>query len=453
MFIRTWQHLLSQQIVRARVWSTIAIGAALAAGALSLPARADDRPLTLEEVRRLAVERSPLVVANAASARASREMAVAAGQRPDPVLKLGAINVPIEGADRWTLDRDFMTMGTVALMQEFPSQAKRDARAERSLREAEVADATRAAQAAQVERDAALAWLDRSLQQSVRELLGRQLTEVRLLLPAAEAAYRAGRGPQADVFAAQSADALLQDRIDATNVQIATATTRLTRWIGDAGERIPASRPPMDTAPFDVETAPAHLEHHPAVSIARRQEALANAEVQLAERLRDRDWSLELMYSRRGSAFTDMVSVNVAVPLLWDAGQRQDRELAARLAMREAARAQVEDQLRTQVTEARALRQEWASLRERLARYDASLLPLARQRSDATLVGYRAGTGALAMVLDARRMLLDTEMERLKLEIDAARIWIHLNTLLGTRELLPAEPPAAAVDAIKTGKE
>ena len=209
----------------------------------------------------------------------------------------------------------------------------------------------------------------------------------------------------------------------------------------------------MDTAPFDVETAPAHLEHHPAVSIARRQEALANAEVQLAERLRDRDWSLELMYSRRGSAFTDMVSVNVAVPLLWDAGQRQDRELAARLAMREAARAQVEDQLRTQVTEARALRQEWASLRERLARYDASLLPLARQRSDAALVGYRAGTGALASVLDARRMLLDTEMERLRLEIDAARIWIHLNTLLGTRELLPPEPPAVGVDATKTGKE
>jgi hypothetical protein len=67
------------------------------------------------------------------------QLPIAAGQRPDPVSRLGAANVPIESAERYRLDRDFMTMTNVAVMQERPSQAKREARHAKSMREAEVA--------------------------------------------------------------------------------------------------------------------------------------------------------------------------------------------------------------------------------------------------------------------------------------------------------------------------
>ena len=43
-------------------------------------------------------------------AAAAREMSVAAGELPDPKLIGGFENVPTEGADAWSLDRDFMTM-------------------------------------------------------------------------------------------------------------------------------------------------------------------------------------------------------------------------------------------------------------------------------------------------------------------------------------------------------
>ena len=67
--------------------------------------------------------------ASDAAARGAREMAVAAGQLPDPVLRAGVDNLPVNGPDAWSLDRDFMTMRRIGVMQEYVSSAKRAATA------------------------------------------------------------------------------------------------------------------------------------------------------------------------------------------------------------------------------------------------------------------------------------------------------------------------------------
>jgi outer membrane protein TolC len=136
------------------------------------------------------------------------------------------------------------------------------------------------------------------------------------------------------------------------------------------------------------------------------------------------------MVNQRGPAVTNMVSVNVSIPLQWDRKNRQDRELAARLAVAEQMRAQREEASREHLAEARAMLQEWQGNRERLTRYDGSLLPLAAERTRAALVGYRGGTVNLAAVLDARRVEIDTRLERLRLEMETARLWAQLNYLI-----------------------
>ena len=65
-------------------------------------------PLTLEEAQRRAVERSRGLAAQDFATTASREMAVAAGQLPDPIVTLGVNNLPIDTSDRFSLTRDFM---------------------------------------------------------------------------------------------------------------------------------------------------------------------------------------------------------------------------------------------------------------------------------------------------------------------------------------------------------
>jgi hypothetical protein len=76
-------------------------------------------PLTLREAQHRAVERSRQLVAQDSAIAASREMAVAAGQLPDPVATLGVNNLPVNGPDAGSLTRDFMTMTSVGVMQEF----------------------------------------------------------------------------------------------------------------------------------------------------------------------------------------------------------------------------------------------------------------------------------------------------------------------------------------------
>src|SRR5207244_8154952 len=63
-------------------------------------------PLTLAEAQRRAVERSRMLAGQDSAVTASREMAVAAGQFPDPVLKLEVNDLPVNGPDRFSLVRD-----------------------------------------------------------------------------------------------------------------------------------------------------------------------------------------------------------------------------------------------------------------------------------------------------------------------------------------------------------
>ena len=105
-------------LISARWWAAVAIAAALGVPAW---AGAPDEPLTLREALALAATRSLQLAANRASTAASRNMAVAAGQLPDPVLKFGVDNLPVNGAERLSLSRDFMTMRRIGVMQELPA--------------------------------------------------------------------------------------------------------------------------------------------------------------------------------------------------------------------------------------------------------------------------------------------------------------------------------------------
>ena len=392
--------------------------------------QAQAAPLTLDDALRLAQARSRQLPAQAASAAAAREMAIAAGQRPDPLLKAGINNLPINGPDRFSLSRDFMTMRSIGVMQEYTRDGKLKARTARFEREAEVAEAGRELALADLQRDTATAWLDRHYQERVREVLVSQRDEASLQIDAAEAAYRGGKGSQADVFAARSSVAQIEDRLAQTQRQIATATTQLARWIGaPAGESLGAP-PALGAVRLRDADLDSQLSHHPRIEVLARQEAMAEAEAEVAQANKKPDVSIELMYSQRGSAYSNMVSVNLSVPLQWDQQNRQDREVAAKLAMVERARAEREEATRAHVAEARAMLQEWLSDRERLTRYDTSLLPLATERTRASLAAYRGATGSLTAVLEARRGEIDTRIERLRLEMDAARLWAQLNYLV-----------------------
>ena len=140
--------------------AALALCAALVAGSARAQAT-----LGFEQALRLAQLASRQLASEQAAADAARDMAVAAGQRPDPTLKVGIDNLPVSGPERLSLTRDFMTMRSVSLMQELTRSDKLKARAARFDREAEAADAARALALANLRRDTAIAWLARHYQE------------------------------------------------------------------------------------------------------------------------------------------------------------------------------------------------------------------------------------------------------------------------------------------------
>src|SRR5688500_18114682 len=74
--------------------------------------------LGFDEAIGLAEVRSQALMASNAEVQAARERVVSAAQLPDPMLRFGINNLPIEGPDRFSLTRDFMTMQSVGVAQE-----------------------------------------------------------------------------------------------------------------------------------------------------------------------------------------------------------------------------------------------------------------------------------------------------------------------------------------------
>jgi outer membrane protein TolC len=408
---------------RLRLSSTIAL-AFLAAAHV---AQAAPQSLTLAQAQQQAVARSRQLSAQDQAAAAAHEMAVAAGQLPDPVLKLGVDNLPVSGADRFSLGNDFMTMRRVGVSQELTSADKLHWRSARLEREADKAQAEKEAATAAVQRDTAISWLEVFYTEQMAEVVIRQAALSRQEIEAAEAAYRGGRGSQADILAARSALLMLDDRGSEIGRRLRVARTMLARWTG--GETAVAGAPDIDSIRLDPASLDGDLAHHPQIAVLNRQEDIAQADVKLAQANRRTDWSVELAFQQRGPAYSNMVSFGISVPLQWDRKNRQDRELAARLALAEQAKAERDEMLRDHVAATRAMIVEWQSGKERVARYAREVLPLAGERSQAALAAYRGGKATLAEVLAARRNEAETRMQALQLELDTARLWAQLNFL------------------------
>ncbi|MGC4396554.1 MULTISPECIES: TolC family protein [Hydrogenophaga] len=379
-----------------------------------------------------ALQRSGLLKALQAETRAAREMAVAAAQRPDPVLRLSLDNLPVNGADRWRTTRDFMTMRSIGIAQALPGRDKREARARWYEREAQAAHARHREQATEVLRLTSVAWFALRAAQQRLGLLAAQRESLQRQVLAAEAAARSGRGTPSDLLAARDALWRLEQlRIEA-DARERVARQALERWTGVQGQITLGEPPRLDEAAWVEEPSRRWLDEHPAVQALQARAEVARAAADLAHLERDPDWSVELMLSQRGSAYSDMLSVGVSIPLASNRARRQDRELSARLAEADARDAEVDEARRVSELEIAEWQQALAAALAQLELIDRERLPLARQRVVASMAAYRAGTLSLRELLAAQEAAVVLSIERIDVELDAARPWSALDALRST---------------------
>ncbi len=386
--------------------------------------------LSLSDAQRLAASNAPQVEAQAAALRAAQQSSISAGEQADPKLIVGIDNLPVDTADRFSLTRDFMTMRKIGFMQEFTRDEKLKLRGSRADAEVRKEAAMLSLAEVNLRRDVALAWIERYFAERQRTLLVEILRETELQITAANAALAGGKGMAADPFAARLANAQLGDRLIDSERMIARAQANLGRWIG-AAARLPLDAPPdFGQLAHRHRTLTMDLENHPHLAMYAPLQAMAEADMRLAQAAKHPDWSLEVAYQQRGPAFSNMVSIGVRIDLPIFQSRRQDPAIAVKSAMAEQIRAQSEDARRAHAAEIEAMLADWDAANKRVRRYESDLLPLAHERAETALAGYRGGRGDLAPVLDARKAEIDTRMNQLNAQADLARAWAYLNFLL-----------------------
>ena len=400
---------------------------ALVAAVLALPSQA--APLTLVEALRLAEDNAPSLAAEQAKLQAASSAAVPAGELPDPQLRLGVQNYPVGGPERWSIDRDFMTMQVVGVMQEVPNRAKRQARAEVAAAAVERAAAEGTVERFNVRQAVALAWIDRLAVERQQALFADFFRENRLLAAAVQAQIAGGRGPAGDAVRPRQEAARLAERQDELAAQEIRARAALRRWIGVAADQPPAG----DWPEWSVDHAHyAHqLPRHPALAAFEPMTREAQAKVREAQAEKKSDWSWEFDYQRRGREFGDMVGVQVSFDLPLFPGSRQDPKIAARhaeLAQLEAGREALLREHAQQLEEDLA---DYQRLQRATQRNRDSFVPLAREKVELSLASYRAGKGDLLDVIAARQELIEARLRQVELEAQRARTGARLHFAYG----------------------
>lgn len=392
---------------------------------LPLAASAAGDALSLAEALRIAARVSPLISAQRSAITAAEETAVAARELPDPKLRLGLDNLPVDGADRYSLTRDFMTMRKIGVMQEFPHAEKREIRGRRAEHELAREQAALADVHAALRRDVALSWMERYFAERMAGVVGEQYAETDLQREAMQTGLRSGKTQPAEVLALQINLQSLLDRRAEFQKQAARATALLSRWLGEAAARplVQFSGPPVQIHRLDLAE---HVSRHPHLQTLERQVDVAQSDVSLARAAAQPDWGLEIAYAQRGPQFSNMLSLQVSIDLPLFQARRQDRATAAKLAQVEQARALKEDTQRQHLAEANAAWAEWEAATARLKRFDDALLPLAHERAQLALAAYRGGQGSLAAALEARRAEIELRLQQLQLAAEQGRAYAQL---------------------------
>lgn len=418
----------------------IRIGRKTVAGTLFITALAAASPLLgdgnlgLAEAEALALSADPSVASVRSRQQALTELEVAAGQLPDPMLKMGVMGLP---TDTFELGQEPMTQVQVGVVQKFPRGDSRALRAEQMRERAKGMDETASD-------------LQLRIRLSVREEFLEVMKQIRLaeINQEAEAAfsdleqitqdyYATGRVQQQDVLRAGVELSKVQERASRIAEDEDRARARLAAWIGDAAWGPFAEAWPDLAEPSTAQDAKDALAEHPRLRALHQEVIAADTGVELAEQGYRPEFSLDLTYGGRGgfnpdgSSRPDLLSFMVMMDVPLFRANRQDRTVAASLAESSAAAFNRDDVYRRMSSELDMQSSTLERQSERLTLFEESLLPEAEFNAEATFQAYQAALENLTTLMRARIIEYDLQLEYVRLQAEAIKTRARLLYLEG----------------------
>jgi outer membrane protein TolC len=391
-------------------------------------------PLTLLETENLALAAEPGQQALQAGAAALAARAEIAAQLPDPTLKLGLNNYPLQSGGFST---EAMTSAGVGVRQAFPAGKTRTISARQFDLLAGAMNANADARGRDVLTAVRKAWLDVYRWEQAHELVAASRPFFDDLVTITRSLYALGRKSQQDVLRAELELSRLEDRLIDIERQRAEARAALSEWIGAAAGRPLAQQLPGWNLLPRSESLQTALLQHPSLRAADAQVDAGGAGVDLANERSKPGWAVDFGYSYRegslpsGEPRADFVSVAVSVDLPFFRKRSVDSTLSAALQERSAARLRREQMLRGLQSQLAAEHARWQELTRRLSLYDSRILDQASSNAEAAMLSYQSDRGDFADVMRAYIDDLNTRIDHIRLQVERAQSYAVLANLGG----------------------
>jgi len=393
--------------------------------------------LSLEEAERLALDREPGQAAYLARAEALAEQAIVAGQLPDPRLRVGLANFPIE---RGGFSTEPMTQAQIGIQQMFPPGDSRAATTRRFESLAQEMTESADARGRDVVSGVRTAWLESWFSDQAAAIVSESRPFLADLVTIARSLYSVGTRDQQDVLRAELELSRLDDRLIDINRQRASARAALSQWLPEQADRPIADSLPSWNAVPPFEDLAARLDSHPAIRAADARIEAQEAGIDVARGRYKSGWTLDVAYGYRdgmqpsGEPRSDMLSVAFMVDLPFFRSNRQDRTLSAAFSERLAADESKELLRRRLASQLEAEYGRWHELTRRLELFDRQILVQTSDHAEATLLAYQSEAGDFADVMRGYIDELNTRLDYLRLQVERAQSYAVLANLGGLRQ-------------------
>lgn len=390
--------------------------------------------LSLQQAEQLALDADPLIKSHKASSRSYDAESTASGTLPDPKLRLGMFNVPL---DSFSTSEDPSTQLRIGIQQEFPRGDTTDLKQQQSrwLAQASMAQAE----------DAQL-----QLLMSVRETYLNLYHEIQAgiivnetrqlflnLVQITEDQYAAGRANQQDVIHADLELSRLDDRAIKIQGNEDEFRAQLAQWVGDvAWQDIDSDFPVLPDVSDNMDINQL-LTQHPAVMIETARVEASRKMIEVTRQDYKPGIGAFVEYRKRfgenidGSDRSDMMAAMVTVDIPLFTENRQDKNVAAREESANAARYTRDDKLRVLKRKLEKDRAIYKRLGERELIYKNKLINSAISNAEASLNAYQSGVTEFTTLMRARITELDVRLDNLRIKVDRRRAQARLLYVTG----------------------
>jgi outer membrane protein TolC len=390
--------------------------------------------LSLEHAEDLALMADPAVQAVEANRLALDEMAVAARQLPDPLLKMGLVSLP---TDTFNLGQEAMTQVQLGLVQKFPRGHTRSLRSEQVGLRSEGLDEIARDQRLRIILSVREQFLEVVKQHHLAEINADAIEAFSDVADITQEYYATGRVHQQDVLQAAVELAKVEDRATRIAQGEDQARARLAMWIGDAAYREMESGWPWIGSPSSADMIKDNLHNHPRILALQKNVSAAETGVELARQKYKPEFAVDLTYGGRagtnpdGSPRADLLSLMLVMDLPLFHGNRQDRVVAARTAESSVAMFNRDDVFRRMQSEIDLNIATFQKQQERIDLFGNTLLPEAAFSSEASFEAYQSSVEDLTTLLRTRITEFDLQLEHARLQAEALKTQARLFYLEG----------------------